>query len=120
MSPLRCSLGLCAVICTVTALPAQKPDSVESVAVAPGVTHRHLLLNDGPWSVHVLEVDLKRPELFVKTAHADDRFRGREKVSSIAARSGTDTTIILGAINADFFNLATGENENNQVLGGEI
>jgi hypothetical protein len=113
-------LLLGAALVAVTALPAQKPDTVTSEVVAPGVTHRHLVFNAVPWSVHVLEVDLRSPDLVVRAAHADDRFRGREKVSSIVARSGSDSTTVVAAINADFFNLATGENENNQLIGGEV
>ena len=104
----------------ITALPAQQPDTSVSRVVVPGVTHRHLVFNRGPWSVNVLEVDLKHAELTVGAARAEDRFTGREKVSSIVARSSTDTTVVVGAVNADFFNLATGENENNQVLAGEV
>ncbi len=108
------------VLLSVTALGAQQPDSSTSREVVPGVTHRHLVFNRGPWSVNVLEVDLRHAELTVVAARADDRFTGREKVSDIVARSSTDTTRVIAAVNADFFNLATGENENNQVLAGEI
>ena len=104
----------------IIALPAQQPDTIVSRVVVPGVTHRHLVFNRGPWSVNVLEVSLKQPDLAIVAARADDRFTGREKVSSIVARSATDTTLVVGAVNADFFNLATGENENNQVLAGEV
>ena len=104
----------------IPALPAQQPDTNVSRVVVPGVTHRRLVFNRGPWSVNVLEVDLKQRELTVVAARADDRFTGREKVSGIVARSSTDTTLVVGAVNADFFNLATGENGNNQVLAGEV
>ena len=104
----------------ITVLSAQQPDTNLSRVVVPGVTHRHLVFNAGPWLVNVLEVDLKHAELTVVAARADDRFTGREKVSSIVARSATDTTVVVAAVNADFFNLATGENENNQVLAGEV
>ncbi len=101
-------------------LQAQRPDSVTTREITPGVTYRHLVFNAGPWSVNLLEVDLRVPGLSVRVARADDRFHGREKVSGMVAQSGNDSTTVIAAINADFFNLATGENENNQLLGGEI
>lgn len=101
-------------------LGAQQPDSATAEEVAPGVVHRRLVFNQGPWSVNILEVHLTQPGLSVIAARADDRFRGREKVSSIAARLGNDSLEVVGAINADFFSLATGENLNNQVMAGEI
>ncbi len=110
----------CGLLLTVTTLSSQQPDTVVSRVVAPGVTHRHLVFNRGPWSVNVLAIDLKQPDVRVVAARADDRFHGREKVSSIVARHTSDTMVVVGAVNADFFNLATGENENNQVLAGEV
>ncbi len=101
-------------------LPALQPDTSVSRLVVPGVTHRHLVFNQGPWSVNVLEIDLRHPELTVAAVRAEDRFYGREKVSSLAARHATDSTVVVAAINADFFNLATGESRNNQVIAGEV
>jgi hypothetical protein len=103
-----------------TPLAAQRPDSVVSVMVAQGVVHRRLLVGEGPWSVHVVEVDLRQPGVSIRAAHADDKLRGRESVSAMVRRKSTDAAPIVAAINADFFNLQTGQDENNQVIEGEI
>ena len=101
-------------------LAAQRTDSTVSVPVAPGVVHRHLFSGDGPWSIHVVEIDLRQPGISIRAAHADDQLRGRETVSAMVRRKTTDTATIVAAINADFFDLRTGEDENNQVIEGEI
>lgn len=101
-------------------LAGQRPDSVVTMSVVPGVVHRHLLIGEGPWSVNVVEVDLRQPGISIRAGHADDRLRGRETVSAMVRRKTTDTATIVAAINADFFNLKTGEDENNQVIEGEI
>lgn len=99
---------------------AQRPDSAVTAMLAPGIVHRRLLVGQGPWSVNVVEVDLRIPGISVRGARADDKLRGRETVSSMVRRRNTDSATVVAAINADFFNLKTGEDENNQVIEGEI
>ena len=99
---------------------AQRPDSIAITLVAPGVIHKRMLVGDGPWSVHVVEVDLRQPGITIRAAHANDKLRGLETVSALVRRKSTDAETIVAAVNADFFNLKTGEDENNQVIEGEI
>jgi phosphodiester glycosidase len=97
-------------------------DSVTTRVIAPGLVHRRLVAVGGPWTVNVLEIDLRRRELGVDAARALDSLRGRERVSSMARRHGSKERVILAAVNADFFDVrtGTGENENNQIVGGEL
>jgi hypothetical protein len=106
----------------VSALPAQalRVDSTIIDTIAPGVIHRRLVLSAGPWSVHVIQVRLRQPGISIRAAHANDAVTGRETVRSIAARHGDDSTRVIAAINADFFDLATGEDENNEVIDGRV
>ena len=104
---------LAALPCVAAALSAQ-PTTVETRALAPGVTYRRLSDPRGPWEMHVVRVDLRRAPVTLAAAHARDSLRGRERTSDIARRAGA-----LVAINADFFDLRTGENENQQVVAGE-
>ena len=39
------------------------PDTARSLRVTEGVRYRFLWLDEGPWAVHLLEVDLGRCEL---------------------------------------------------------
>jgi len=101
-------------------LAAQNFYLTKTTVVAPGVVHRLMLSHQGPWSVNVIVVDLRQVGIDVRAARAANSLRGRETVSSIVRRLSSDTSRIVAAINADFFNLRTGEDENNQVIDGEI
>ena len=95
-------------------------DSVATEQVAPGVVHRRLVANQGPFTIHVVEVDLKRRDLTVTAAHARDSLRGRELTTAMVARKAASGVPVIAAVNADFFDLKTGENENNQVIDGDV
>ncbi len=93
-------------------------DTLVSRSVAPGVIHRRIVKEEGPWKINVLEIDLRRLEIEIESARALDQLRGREKTSSIAARKESALSHVVAALNADFFDLKTGENENNQIING--
>jgi hypothetical protein len=84
------------------------------------VVHRRLVANQGPFTIHVVEVDLRRRDVAIAAMHAFDSLRGREQISAMVARRSSAGTPVIAAVNADFFNLKTGENENNQVVDGEV
>ncbi|MCC6318098.1 MAG: phosphodiester glycosidase family protein [Gemmatimonadaceae bacterium] len=86
--------------------------------VAPGLVYRCLVDPRGPWVVHVVEVDLHAQGLIVDAARALGAFFGRERVSAMAARLAAAGRAPLVGINADFFDLRSGEVENNHVIGG--
>ena len=88
--------------------------------VRPGVSYYYVTDRRGPWRIHVLEVDLTHTELDVTSARALDKLFGREKTTSIALRHETPDRTVVAALNADFFSLATGEIENNNVIDGEF
>ena len=103
-------------------LAAQSLRFLSQAVVVPGVRYQHLTVPQASWSVsvNVVAVDLRQSGLSIQAAHAEDKLRGRETVSAISQRKTTDTTVVIAAVNADFFNLETGESENNQVVEGEI
>ena len=110
--------------CAGQAVPRQPTglpyDSVATEQVAAGVVHRRLVANQGPFTIHVVQVDLRRRDLAVAAMHAFDSLRGREQTSAMVARRSNAGVPVVAAINADFFDLKTGENENNQVVDGEV
>jgi hypothetical protein len=107
-------------MCAPAAMRAQSSDTLAMRELAPGVAYRHFVDARGPWSVHLVRVDLTRADLEVRHVRALGALRGREKTSEMARRAGTDKgTRVLAAVNADFFDLQTGENENEQVIDGE-
>jgi hypothetical protein len=62
---------------------------------------------------------MRRRDLVIAAMHAFDSLRGREATSAMVARRNSGT-LVVAAVNADFFNLKTGENENNQVVDGVV
>lgn len=95
-------------------------DSAATREVAPGVVHRRLVVNGGPFVVHVVELDLRRRDLEVRAEHAFGRLDGRETTSALARRIEGDSLDVLVAVNADFFTLRTGEVIGNQVIEGRL
>lgn len=66
--------------------------------------------------MNVLEIDLRTPGLSIRGIRANDAFKTRETVQSMVKRSPS----VVAAINGDFFNIRTGESENNVVVEGNI
>jgi hypothetical protein len=99
---------------------ADDSDTILTRVVRPGVVYCSSIDPSGPWKINVLKIDLRRGDLFVESAHAADQVLGRETTSGIAARKGDSVASVVAALNADFFNMETGETVNNQVSGGEI
>lgn len=101
-------------------IAAQQFDSSVVRTVAPGVVHRRVVVNAGPWHVNVLEIDLRQPGINIRAVRAHDSFGGRETVSSMVARYKGPGKV-AAAVNADFFNIrSSGESENNVVIEGHI
>ena len=97
-------------------------DSSFSRQISHGVTLRRVVRADGPVIMHVLEIDLRDPELMVRAVRACDRGTGRERPSAIVRRLRGEGLDVVGAINAGFFDLegGTGTSESNVVVDGEI
>ena len=108
--------------------PAARPaaaqveyDTVAVQTVGPGMVHRRIVAPAVPWSIDVLEIDLKNPYLRLETVKSNDlRAGGRETTSSMAARRNAPGHWAVGAINADFFNLGSGETTGLQITAGEV
>jgi hypothetical protein len=98
----------------------RESDSLLVHLVRPGVVHRSIVDSRGPWVINILSIDLRRADIWIESAHANGSLRGREKTSTMAARGGGGDCVAVAALNAEFFDLNTGESVNNQVLGGEI
>ncbi len=93
---------------------------VASDTLTTGVIHTYYKGTEDSLSIHVVRIDLSQPDLRIGVARAHNQLTGREKVSNIVHDHTTRSDSVLVAVNADFFNLKTGENENNQVIHGTI
>jgi len=121
----RCWTGALACIASAILIgcaPAVQSRPVSAPAgreLAPGVTYSQFTDPRGPWAINLVRVDLRRAKLEIRAVRALDQLKGRERVSDMARRVDSIGVRVLAAVNADFFNLESGENENNQVIGGE-
>jgi hypothetical protein len=87
--------------------------------LAPGVSYAQYSDPRGPWAINVVRIDLHRPGIQIRAARAHDQLKGRERVSDMVRRANANGRHVVAAVNADFFNLESGENENNQVIDGQ-
>ncbi|MBI3569046.1 MAG: phosphodiester glycosidase family protein [Gemmatimonadetes bacterium] len=110
---------LCLLLAATAPARAQRADSLTTRTLAPGVTWRRIVRLDGPWIVNVVTVDLRRGDLTLREVRAHDALRSRERPSDMVKRRQAEGVDVIAAVNADFFNIKTGENENNQVIDGE-
>ena len=110
--------ALVSLIAAAPATRAQATSDAVTRALAPGVSYRRFTDARGPWIVSVVRVDLRRADLVLRHARALDSLRGRERTTDMVRRASASGARVLAAVNADFFDLKTGENENNQVVEG--
>ena len=98
---------------------AQKGDTLVSQLLAPGVEYRQFTDKTGPWKANLVRINLRVASVEFRPARASDSLRSREKTTGMVQRATEHGATVLAAVNADFFELKAGENENNQVINGE-
>ena len=108
-----------------TPTPASAPlrfaagDSVTADTIAPDVIHYRVRRPTGPFNIQIVTVPVSsRYELIAARAH--DSLRSRERVTDMVRRRQERGERIPVALNADFFDLRTGANENNQIIDGLV
>jgi hypothetical protein len=97
--------------------PIGSGHDITSETVREGVLHRTILIDDGPWVVNVLEIDLLNEDLEIRAVHAHDQVFGLETTSAMAERSSDSVWETVAALNADFFH-KDGETVNTQITDG--
>jgi exopolysaccharide biosynthesis protein len=93
-------------------------DSGRMETIADGVAHRTIHSSAGPWTINVLYADLDRcntAEAVASTGDSLRRTRTTELLDSLAHRE-----MVLGGVNADFFNLKNGRPTNLLVMDGHM
>ena len=79
------------------------------------------LVHSVPWSIDVFEADMTNQYFSIETVKAFELLAGgREKTSDMSLRRNSVGHWSVGAINGDFFDLATGMPNNIQVENGEV
>ena len=98
---------------------AAQSSAVTVDSVALGITYHQITRPAGPWAIHLVRVDRAAGPWTLTVRHAHDSLRGRETTSAMAARLARSQEVPV-ALNADFFDLRTGDVTNNQVIDGEV
>lgn len=96
--------------------------ALDTVAIRPvtdGVVHYELEGRDVPWTLDVVEVDLRTPGLRLEMAKAEGSLRGYERTSSMAARRPCRDGVVWAAVNGDFY-ASGGVPVNLHVGGGRL
>lgn len=96
-----------------------RPDTTRSVSLGDGVWYRYLWSPRGPWAVHLVQADMGRCELTLRTLRAEARERGgrgHERVTSMVERFAGRA---LAAVNADFFT-PEGGSVGSEVVRGRV
>ncbi len=90
-----------------------------SEKVAPGVIYFQEYYSQGPWHIHVLEIDLRKSGIALESAIAKNSLFGREKTSLIASQHSQIDHFVVAAINADFFEW-NGKPVGGQIINGQL
>jgi hypothetical protein len=77
-------------------------DTGTTDTIAAGALHRSFLVRQGPWAVHVLDIDRAACWTPVAVKGASGA-TGRTKTSALTASLASDTLVVAGGVNADFF-----------------
>ena len=94
-------------------------DSVSVDTVAPGILQYRVRRPTGPFNIRIVTVPVGTRYEFI-AARAHDSLRSRERVTDMVRRRQGRGERIPVALNADFFDLKTGANENNQIIDGLV
>jgi Phosphodiester glycosidase len=79
------------------------PDTARSLRISEGLRYRFLWVQEGPWAIHLLEIDLGRCELGLSVLRgvvSPSAGAGLARVSDMVERAGPS---VLAAVNGDFF-----------------
>ena len=115
-----CAAPLATPLAASLAAQQSAPDSTVTDTVAPGIVHTYYVRQAGPWRLHVVSVALRDRAWAVRSVRALDSLRGREVTTAMVARAKGAGHDVRVALNADFFDLKSGETVNNQVSDGRI
>jgi exopolysaccharide biosynthesis protein len=99
----------------------QQKDSVFKEEVAPGIIHEKIVNAKDTLVVNILKIDLKNKNYDFEAEKAYDNLEARETASHLSKRLSENGSYVIAAVNADFFEIQTGgEIENNMITNGKF
>ncbi len=87
-------------------LVAFPPDSLRTESVAPGVHHHFLRVPEGPFAIHILEVDRTVCELGLEVGVPPGVAAGQGGFARVSAMAERHPRAVVAAVNGDFFSAA--------------
>ncbi|KAF0209882.1 MAG: Exopolysaccharide biosynthesis, partial [Ignavibacteria bacterium] len=96
-----------------------KYDTLHSAQVCNGITYTKIAAPVIPWSIHVLQIDLKSPRIKIETVKATNLLSGKERTSAMAAANNRAGRRVIAAVNGDFY-YKGGIPTNLQIRNGQI
>jgi hypothetical protein len=108
------------ILLSVLPLSAQvKYYTTSTMQVGPGIIHKKIIAPTVPWTINVLEIDLKNEYVSIESLKANNSLASRETTTSMSERNNSDGHWIVGAINGDFYD-GNGIPIGTQILNGQI
>lgn len=96
-----------------------KLDTLSSSIISEGITHTSISVVSIPWSINVLEVDLKNPLIKIESVKAANQISGNERMSELAKQNTYKNHKVIAAVNGDFYHKG-GIPTNLQIRNGQI
>jgi hypothetical protein len=87
-------------------LDAFPPDTVRTESVAPGVHHHFVWAPEGPFAMHVLEIDRIMCELGLEVGVPPDVDPGEGGFARVSTMAAGHPRAVVAAVNGDFFSAA--------------
>ncbi|MFA7418436.1 MAG: phosphodiester glycosidase family protein [Melioribacteraceae bacterium] len=106
-------------LASICLLAQVKYDTISTSFVCSGIKYSKLLEKTVPWSIHVLEIDLKNPYIKIESFKAANLSKGNERTSVMAKQNSFAGHKVVAAVNGDFYH-AGGIPTNIQVRNGQI
>lgn len=93
--------------------------NVQETQITDGVIHKKIINLSDTLVINILKVDIKKPDITVRSVKANELLGTKEKTSEMFLRYKMSGFDVIAAINADFFE-ADGEVVSNMISNGEI
>lgn len=102
-------------------VPSVPTDTIRSFDIAPGVRHTFRWEVAGPWAANIVEIDLARCGVALRTVKALDQLVGRETTTQLSLRLANRLNRpVFAAVNGDYFSFTpAGYPSGTQVTEGE-
>ncbi len=90
-------------ICWLRPWQATGSDGIFQVKASVGISYTNIIRQEGPWSIHVVQIDRADRHFSIRTAHADGHALGCTTLSEQLGTVQADGGSVVAAVNGDFY-----------------